>query len=98
MLMLRVLEIKLIDLPAPCLRKSRGSGGRAPGDINEGRDLTLPLDYLLDGRFSPEYRGEGGPFGFAIALCVKFCDLSRCHANIIKIEPKRINSSQDSFK
>ncbi len=59
MLMLRVLEIKLIDLPAPCLRKSRGSGGRAPETQTKEEILTLPLDYLLDGRFSPVLRGEG---------------------------------------
>ncbi len=61
MLMLRVLEIKLIDLPAPCLRKSRGLGAEPPETQTKEEILTLPLDYLLDGRFSPNVLigGEG---------------------------------------
>ncbi len=44
MLMLRVLEIKLIDLPAPCLRNPGGLGAEPPEAQSKEEILTLPLD------------------------------------------------------
>jgi hypothetical protein len=59
---LRLCRVKPLSYRRHALKNPGGLGAEPPESTTEEEILTLPLDYLLDGR-SPLYSGERGERG-----------------------------------